>query len=111
MRPCWQNVETVIFQTKTIAFYSACQFDQKDVVKVILEHSNSTIDLNARANNGVTAFMISGILERKDIVKLLLEYSEVRGIDISESEGLGPMMKCNKCDIKQNVYENLNAQY
>ena len=37
----------------------ACSKGHKDVVRLLLEHPSSNIDLNARANNGATALMIA----------------------------------------------------
>ena len=51
------------------AFMEACYYGHKDVVKLLLEHSEK-IDLNARDNCERTAFMIAWECGRKDVVKL-----------------------------------------
>ena len=58
----------------------ACKDGHKDVVQMLLEHSNPRIDINAKANNGSTAFIMACERGQKEVVKLLLESSE---IDIS----------------------------
>ena len=57
-------------------FMLACSNGNKDVVQLLLNHSNPRIDVNAKANNGWTAFIIACRDGHKDIVKLLLEYSD-----------------------------------
>ena len=56
-------------------FMWACYNGHKDVVKLLLDHSEG-IDLNARDRWGKTAFMIACQRGRKDVVKLLLDHSE-----------------------------------
>ena len=55
----------------------------KDVIKLLLDHSER-IELNARSNNGRTAFMYA-CSHGRDFVKLLLEHSD---IDVSGYEDL-----------------------
>ena len=55
----------------------ACSNGRQDVVKLLLDHTYPRIDLNARCNNGSTAFMRACRFGHKEVVKLLLEYSEV----------------------------------
>ena len=42
----------------------ACQNGHKDVVQLLLDHSER-IEMNARSNNGKTAFMLACIMEKK----------------------------------------------
>ena len=56
----------------------------KDVVQMLLDNSER-IELNARNNGGLTAFMMAGRYGHRYIVKLLLEYSD---IDISGYDDL-----------------------
>ena len=55
--------------------------DKKDVVKLILHHSN--IDLNVRDNSGWTAFAYACNVGYTDIVKLVLNHSTKRNIDLN----------------------------
>ena len=54
----------------------ACQNGRKDVVKLLLDHSDSNIDLNARDDIGGTAFTMACYNGQKDVVQLLLDHSE-----------------------------------
>ena len=56
-------------------FMWACKEGHKDVVKLLLDHSER-IDLNARDNRGWTAFMQACYNGHKDVVQLLLEHSK-----------------------------------
>ena len=56
-------------------FMEACRNKHKDVVKLLLEHTER-IELNARANGGTTAFTWACKNGHKDVVQLLLEHSE-----------------------------------
>ena len=58
----------------------ACSTGDKDVVQLLLNHSNSRIEVNATNNDDWTAFRIACLYGHKNIVQLLLEYSD---IDIS----------------------------
>ena len=54
----------------------ACKKGHKDVVKLLLNHSEGNIDFNARTtNSGSTAFMLACNDGHKDVVQLLLEQS------------------------------------
>ena len=53
----------------------ACAHGQKNVVQLLLDHSE-IIDLNAKDNHGLTTLMIACLNGDKDIVQLLLEHSE-----------------------------------
>ena len=60
-----------------ISFVWACHNGHKDVVKLLMEHSNRHIDLNARTNQGMTALMWACHNGHKDVVKLLLDNSDI----------------------------------
>ena len=62
----------------------ACLIEQKDVVQLLLDHSDRNIDINVRDNYGRTALMWASLNEDKDIVRLIMECSE--DIDISGLE-------------------------
>ena len=61
----------------------ACLSGHKDVVQLLLDHPDK-IDLNAKENDGWTAFIYACYRGHKDVVKLLLEYPELVNINISE---------------------------
>ena len=71
-------------------FLWACLHEHKDVVKLILYHSeHQSIDLNARDAIGRTAFMIAcEFASSTDFVQLFLEYSDQR-IDQNAIDRLG----------------------
>ena len=54
----------------------ACFRGHKDVVKLLLD-SSERIELNARNNDGKTAFMLACQYGGKDVVKLMLECSYI----------------------------------
>ena len=62
----------------------ACFFGHKNVVKLLLDNSDK-IDLNARDNDGVTAYMKACTKGHKDVVKLLLKYPKVVDIKIPDN--------------------------
>ena len=72
------------------AFMWACLKGHKDVVRLLLYHSNPNIELNAR-NNGDTPFIMAGFNGHKDVVQLLLEYSDT--IDLSGFDDLPQEMR------------------
>ena len=57
------------------AFIIACAIGHKDVVKLLLDHSESNIDLNATIN-GWPAFMAACYHGDTDVVQLLLDHSD-----------------------------------
>ena len=97
----------------TTAFMLACLNGHKNIVQMFLSsrhwgaaapktvkrrrmlqnHSYPRIEVNAKNNNGSTAFIIAGKWGHKDIVELLLECSEIDGIDLSGYKGLPQEMK------------------
>ena len=52
----------------------ACINGNKDVVKLLLNHPNSNIELNTRGFSGETALMFACREGHKDIVEILLEH-------------------------------------
>ena len=97
----------------TTAFMSACLKGHKNVVQLFLSsrhwgaaapktvkrrrmlqnNSNPRIEVNAKNNDGSTAFIIACKRGHKDIVELLLECSEIDGIDVSGYKDLPQEMK------------------
>ena len=65
-------------------FLWACYNGHKDVVKLLLDHSEG-IDLNTKDRWRKTAFMEACRNGHKDVVKLLLEYSKVVNTNIPEN--------------------------
>ena len=70
------------------AFIVACAIGHKDVVKLMLDNSNSNIDLNARDNFGCTAFMSACQEGHKDVVQLMLDHSN-SNIDLNARDNEG----------------------
>ena len=68
------------------AFMLACREGQKDVVQLLLNHSE-IIDLNARNNFGMTAFMEACLIGHKDVVKLLLDHSNEIDLNARTNKG------------------------
>ena len=67
---------------------SACQEGHKDVVQLMLDHSNSNIDLNARDNKGGTAYLGACSEGHKDVVQLMLDHSN-SNIDLNARDNEG----------------------
>ena len=66
----------------------ACFNGHKYVVQLLLNNSETNIDLNARSNGGVTALMHGCRSGHKDVVQLLLDNSE-RNIDLNAKDNVG----------------------
>ena len=81
---CFWNV--AILKKVDSAFIIACYVGHKDVVQLLLEHSER-IELNARANDGWTAFMLACYFGHKDVVQLLLEHFEIIELNAVANDG------------------------
>ena len=57
-----------------------------------MDHSDQNIDLNARAINGMTAFMKACSKGHKDVVQLLLDHSNEIELNARISNGMSPFM-------------------
>ena len=102
------------------AFMNACINGHKDVVKLLLDHSDNNIDVNATDNAGWTAFMYACSYGKIEVVKLLLDHSD-NNIDLNATDNAGMtafMHACREghkdvvkvlieCSNKYNI--NLNA--
>ena len=55
----------------------ACHNGHNDVVTLLMDHSDTRIDVNAKHKSGQTAFMFACANGHKDVVQLLLKYSEI----------------------------------
>ena len=74
----------------------ACYHGHKDVVILLLDHSQGNIDFNAENYNGSTGFMMACSKGHKDVVKVLLDHSQ-GNIDFNAKYGNGRtgfMMAC-----------------
>ena len=76
----------------------ACKYGHKEVVKLLLEHSNTKkIELNVKDTNGQTAFILACYNGHIDVVKLCLDYSEVLDVNVPEiyqlSEAIMDLLK------------------
>ena len=60
----------------------ACYWGHKDVVKLLLDHSDEKIDFDAQDVNGWTAFMQACQGGHTIVVQLILEYAKAKGIEI-----------------------------
>ena len=70
------------------AFIWACLNEHKEVVKLLLDHVNSNIEVNARDSFGGTAFTRACKKGHKDIVQLFLNHSEPN-IDLNAKDNSG----------------------
>ena len=65
-------------------FLVACRNGHKDVVQLLLDHSESkSIDLNVKAAEGTNGFMFACLNGHTDVVQLLLDYSERQAIELN----------------------------
>ena len=72
-------------------FMWACYNGHKDVVQLLLDHSEK-IELNARSNNGNTAFTCACLNGHKDVVKLLLDNFERIDLNAINNSGRTALM-------------------
>ena len=72
--------------------WNDCNKGHKDVVQLLLEHSDPRIDLNVRAKSGRTALMIASQSGHQDIVQLLLDHSERIDLNARDSCGQTALM-------------------
>ena len=79
-------------QSGRTAFMLACHGGNFEVVKMLLDHSDSKeIGLNIRDDSGKTAFLIACSRDTctKGIVQLLLDYSETKNIQLNVRDNNG----------------------
>ena len=63
------NTEEIGWNTKDkYGFMWACYYGHKDVVQLLLDHSEPSIDVNARGDKGLTAFIWACRNGHKDVV-------------------------------------------
>ena len=77
---------------KMTVFMFACEKGHKDVVQLLLHHSNR-IDLNAVDSFEETAFMIACSNGHKDVVKLLLDQSDSIELNARNIHGYNAFMR------------------
>ena len=82
------DIELNARNSEACAFIVACAIGHKDVVKLMLDNSNSNIDLNARDNFGCTVFMSACQEGHKDVVQLMLDHSN-SNIDLNARDNEG----------------------
>ena len=63
--------ENVLIKRLKGWIFEACQNGETKVVRLLLEHSDQSIDFNARDEEGMTAFLLAAENGHNDIVKLL----------------------------------------
>ena len=66
----------------------ACKGGHKDVVQLLLDHSNPNVELNGNDICGITALAWACKNGHKDVVQLLLDHSDPK-IDLSPKNSLG----------------------
>ena len=94
------------------AFIDACRSGHIEMVKLLLDNSNSKgINLNAQAEDGVTAFIAACKSGKTEIIKLLLENSQSCDIDLNARDDEGKtafMLACEqgRIDIVQKMLED-----
>ena len=91
----------------------ACKDGHKDVVQLLLEleHSALNVELNARSNDGSTAYMWACAKGRKDVVQLLLVHSskiELYAQDVSGRTALMDACDNGHKDIVQLLLNHSN---
>ena len=94
-------------------FIVACAIGHKDVVKLMLDNSNSNIDLNARDNFGCTVFMSACQEGHKDVVQLMLDHSN-SNIDLNARDNEGGTAYLGACseghkDVVQLMLDHSNS--
>ena len=86
-----------------VVFIIACQTGRKDVVQLLLSHSDPKIELNVRDNDGWTAFMWACANRHKDVAKLLLDHSNPN-IDLNVRSFTGETAILHAC---KNGHKNI----
>ena len=69
-------------------FMVACEYGHQDVVQLLLNYSDISINLNTENKYGETALLLACQKGHKDVVQLLLDNSE-RNIDLNARNNLG----------------------
>ena len=70
--------------------------NHKDVVKLLIDHSDRKLDLNVRNSSGWTALMVACEDGRKDVVKLILEHRNPN-IDLNARNNQGSTVLMLAC--------------
>ena len=107
----YSNAEESGLNTRDIfgmtPFMWACSRGYKDVVQLLLDHSER-FELNARDDNGWTAFMWACFNERKDVVKLFLHHSTRIDMNARDNNGLTAFMRTCKYGSKDVIQSFLD---
>ena len=75
--------ENVLFKRWKGRLFEACEDGETEIVQLLLDRSNTTIDLHARSGNGMTAIMLACSEGYDDIVKLFLDHSD-KNMDLNK---------------------------
>ena len=93
------------------AFTLACKNGHKSVVKLLLDHTERNIDLNARCISGMTALMYACSHGHKDVVQLLLDNSERIDLNARDNDEWTAFMWARRQeDVIQLLFWNWNIQ-
>ena len=91
------------------AFMMACLHGHKDVVQLLLDHSER-IELNARTECGRTAFMCACAYQQKNVVQLLLDHSDP-SIDLNARNNCGETAHMIACQSgHQNIVQLIESK-
>ena len=93
-------------------FMLACRNGRKDVVKLLLEYSDSkSIDINAKTKAGYTAFMEACLQGRCGVVKILLEHCGNQTLKFNAKNGRGETAFMIACKRGRNDVVKLLLSY
>ena len=80
--------ENVLIKRWKGRLFEVCKRGDSKIVELLLDHSDSKIELNAKHVYGWTAFMLACYKGHNDVVKLLLDHSETN-IDLNAISCIG----------------------
>ena len=80
------------------SFMMACCYGHRDVVQLLLDHSETSIELNATTEDGMTAFMMACDNGHTDVVQLLVDYTS-SNIDLKARDTYGMTALMLACEI------------
>merc|ERR1711860_410409 len=87
----------------------ACHEGHKDVVQLLLDHSDSNIELNAKDGDGTTALMWACHEGHKDVVQLLLDHSD-SNIELNAKDELFKACKNGGTKVVQLLLKCWNSE-
>ena len=77
--------------------------DTKMLSNCSLDHSDQNIDLNTRADNGGTAFILACYKGHKDVVQLLIDHSGI-DLNVRDNTGRTALMIANQRGLQDIVH-------